>query len=311
MEDVVQLVEITNNVQTAPAPPTPTAAAPEPQVASTPVNDVPVEVEPLSDSGEGVDALIAPTAANADADSDAAGEPLVTVTIPTALVAEGTEVSLSLQDSFKVQGSSATDVAATSDPATGFSSATPETTGETGANSTTESPTSNAVDAAATESTEADAADPGSNDVAAADSAATESTEADAADPGSNDATAADSEDAATEDSAAGEESDGDADDNTADETEPETEDNSGEDEASSDESSDEGRQSDDENKNLRVNAKKLSKDEVLRNLSDGDKKATQRAVKNLNLPDLSGLKTPTPEALGRSLLLIRSKIRN
>ena len=96
------------------------------------MNDVPVEVEPLSDSGEAVDALTAPTAVNADADSDAAGEPLVTATIPTALVAEGTEVSLSLQDSFQVQEAPSTEVAAASDPTAGFSSTSPETAGDAG-----------------------------------------------------------------------------------------------------------------------------------------------------------------------------------
>ena len=99
VEDVVQLVEITNNVQTTPPPPT--AAPIEPQVPANSVNEVAVEVQPLSDSGDGVDALTAPAAANAD--SDATGEPVVTATIPAALVTEGTEVSLSLQDSFQVQ----------------------------------------------------------------------------------------------------------------------------------------------------------------------------------------------------------------
>ena len=141
VEDVVQLVEITNNVQPAPASPPPTAAPPEPQVASTPVNEVPVEVEPLSDSSDGVDALTAPTAVNADADSDAAGEPVVTATIPAALVAEGTEVSLSLQDSFQVQEAPSTEVAAASDPTSGFASTSPETAGD--ASGSTESPSTN------------------------------------------------------------------------------------------------------------------------------------------------------------------------
>ena len=147
VEDVVQLVEITNNVQTAPASPPPTAAPPEPQVASTPVNEVAVEVEPLSDSGDGVDALTAPTAVNADADSDAAGEPVVTATIPAALVAEGTEVSLSLQDSFQVQEAPSTEVAAASDPTSGFASTSPETAGDAGGS--TESPSTNLSIAAA------------------------------------------------------------------------------------------------------------------------------------------------------------------
>ena len=99
VEDVVQLVEITNNVQTTSPPPT--AAPIEPQVAANSVNEVAVEVQPLSDSGDAVDALTAPAATNAD--SDATGEPVVTATIPAALVTEGTEVSLSLQDSFQVQ----------------------------------------------------------------------------------------------------------------------------------------------------------------------------------------------------------------
>ena len=123
VEDVVQLVDITNNVDTT--SPLALAAPVEPQVvASTPENDVVVEVGTLSDSGDAPDALAAQPASTADADS--VGEPAVTATIPAALVSEGTEVSLSLQDSFQVQEAS-TDVAAASDPVAGFSSTSPET----------------------------------------------------------------------------------------------------------------------------------------------------------------------------------------
>ena len=62
-------------------------------------------METLSGSGDGVDALMAP---RDNADADLVGEEELTVVIPV-LVAEGTEVSLSLQTP-SVQDASTTDV---------------------------------------------------------------------------------------------------------------------------------------------------------------------------------------------------------
>ena len=102
VQDVVQLVEITNNNLEPPAPPPPAVnSALEPPVAPTPSNDVAVEVETLVDAGEIAEPLNISPAATPE--PDLAAEPVVTAAIPAALVAEGTDVSLSLQDSFQVQ----------------------------------------------------------------------------------------------------------------------------------------------------------------------------------------------------------------
>ena len=262
LEDVVQLVEITNNVQTAPPPPT----AP------------PIESQPLSDSGEGVDALTAPTAGNADA----AAEPLVTATIPAALVAEGTDVSLSLQDSFQVQEAPSTDVAAASDSSDGFVSTSAETVGDAGG--TTEAPSSNAVDAASTELAEPDAAEPGADETATSE-----------------------------EDQGATAESDADSDNDVADESVAEAGDDSTDDdtpdaEAVAEDSAPATTDSATDQAPLVVAVKKVDRNQAQQTVSTADAQATNRTVEELGLPDLGGRQTPSPKAIGSALTNIRQQ---
>ena len=306
VEDVVQLVEITNNVETTP-PPT-TAAPIEPQVPAAPANEVAVEVEPLSDSGDGIDALTAPTAGNADTNADAAGEPVVTATIPTALVAEGTEVSLSLQDSFQVQEAPSTDVAAASDPASGFSSTSPETAGD--AAITTESPSSNAVDAGATEPAEPDAADSVADDMAAVDADKDSITDGDT-DSGDNPAAADDSN--SVEESEADVAEDDTADEDGANESVAEADDDTtdADAEVTAEDSAPATAKSATEQAPLVIAETKVDRNQAAQNVSTADAQATDRTVAELGLPDLGGRQTPSPKAIGSALTNIRQQVIN
>ena len=158
VQDVVQLVEITNNNLEPPAPPPPAVnSALEPPVAPTPSNDLAVEVETLVDAGEIAEPLNNSSAATPE--PDLAAEPVVTAAIPAALVAEGTDVSLSLQDSFQVQDVGVGEVAVASDSAASLSVTSADDGQE--ASRTPESSLGDApeVDAAAPESDQAAASD--------------------------------------------------------------------------------------------------------------------------------------------------------
>ena len=158
VQDVVQLVEITNNNLEPTAPPPPAVnPALEPPVAPTPSNDLAVEVETLVDAGEIAEPLNNSPAATPE--PDLAAEPVVTAAIPAALVAEGTDVSLSLQDSFQVQDVAVGEVAVASDSAASLSVSSADAGPE--ASRTSESSLGDApeVDAAAPESDQAAASD--------------------------------------------------------------------------------------------------------------------------------------------------------
>jgi hypothetical protein len=281
VENVVQLVEITNNVDTT--APLSTAPSIEPQVASTSVNDVVVEVEPLSDSNDPLDVQSAPSAGSADADS--AAEPVVTATIPAALVAEGTEVTLSLQDSFQVQDAPSTEVASASDPAGGFSNPAPDVAAE--AVGTTEESAPNTP--------EPDAAEAATDEVAAVE-----------ADP---EATADGDDSAAAQDADA--DADADADDDVTDESVAETDEDSTDAEATAEDSAPATTDTTTEQTPLAVAVTEVDSNQASQTVSTADAQATDRTVEELGLPDLVGQQTPSPQVIGDALTNIRQQVLN
>ena len=281
VENVVQLVEITNNVDTT--APLSTAPSIEPQVASTSVNDVVVEVEPLSDSNDPLDVQSAPSAGSADADS--AAEPVVTATIPAALVAEGTEVTLSLQDSFQVQDAPSTEVASASDPAGGSSDPAPDVAAEAGG--TTEESALNAP--------EPDAAEAATDEVSAVE-----------ADP---EATADGDDSAAAQDADA--DADADADDDVTDESVAETDEDSTDAEATAEDSAPATTDTTTEQAPLAVAVTEVDSNQASQTVSTADAQATDRTVEELGLPDLVGQQTPSPQVIGDALTNIRQQVLN
>ena len=281
VENVVQLVEITNNVDTT--APLSTAPSIEPQVASTSVNDVVVEVEPLSDSNDPLDVQSAPSAGSADADS--AAEPVVTATIPAALVAEGTEVTLSLQDSFQVQDAPSTEVASASDPAGGSSDPALDVAAEAGG--TTEESALNAP--------EPDAAEAATDEVSAVE-----------ADP---EATADGDDSAAAQDADA--DADADADDDVTDESVAETDEDSTDAEATAEDSAPATTDTTTEQTPLAVAVTEVDSNQASQTVSTADAQATDRTVEELGLPDLVGQQTPSPQVIGDALTNIRQQVLN
>ena len=284
VEDVVQLVEITNNVDTT-APLT-TAPSIEPQVASTSVNDVAVEVEPISDSNDPPDVQSAPVAGSADADS--AAEPVVTATVPTALVAEGTEVTLSLQDSFQVQDVPSTEVASASDPAGGFSDPAPDVAAEAGG--TTEESALNA--------SEPDAAEAATDEVSAVEADPEATADGDVSD-----------DSAAAQDAEA--EADADADDDVTDESVAETDEDSTDAEATAEDSAPATTDTTTEQAPLAVAVTEVDSNQARQTISTADSQATDRTVAELGLPDLGGRQTPSPKVIGDALSNIRQQVLN
>ena len=282
VEDVVQLVEITNNVDTT--APLATAPSIEPQVASTSVNDVVVEVEPISDSNDPPDVQSAPSAGSADADS--AAEPVVTATVPTALVAEGTEVTLSLQDSFQVQDALSTEVASASDPAGGSSDPAPDVAAEAGG--TTEESALNAP--------EPDAAEAATDEVAAVEADPEATADGDVSD----DSVAAQDADA-----------DADADDDVTDESVAETDEDSTDAEATAEDSAPATTYTTKEQAPLAVAVTEVDSNQARQTVSTADAQATDRTVAELGLPDLGGRQTPSPKVIGDALTNIRQQVLN
>ena len=282
VENVVQLVEITNNVDTT--APLSTAPSIEPQVASTSVNDVVVEVEPLSDSNDPLDVQSAPSAGSADADS--AAEPVVTATIPAALVAEGTEVTLSLQDSFQVQDAPSTEVASASDPAGGSSDPAPDVAAEVGG--TTEESAINAP--------EPDAAEAATDEVSAVEADPEATADGDVSD----DSVAAQDADA-----------DADADDDVTDESVAETDEDSTDAEATAEDSAPATTDTTKEQAPLAVAVTEVDSNQARQTVSTADAQATDRTVAELGLPDLGGRQTPSPKAIGAALTNIRQQVLN
>ena len=288
VEDVVQLVEITNNVDTT--PPLGTVPSTEPKVASTSVTDVAVEVETLSDSSDTPDVQSAPSAGSADADS--AAEPVVTATIPAALVAEGTEVTLSLQDSFQVQDAPSTEVASASDPAGGFSNPAPDVAAEVG--STTEESAPNTP--------EPDAAEAATDEVSAVEADPEATADGDVSD----DSAAA--QDAEAEAEA---EAEADADDDVTDESLAETDEDSTDVEATAEDSAPATTDTTTEQAPLAVAVKEVDSNQASQTVSTADAQATDRTVAELGLPDLGGRQTPSPKAIGAALTNIRQQVLN
>ena len=274
VQDVVQLVEITNNNLEPTAPPPPAVnSALEPPVAPTPSNDLAVEVETLVDAGEIAEPLNISSAATPE--PDLAAEPVVTAAIPAALVAEGTDVSLSLQDSFQVQDVGVGEVAVASDSAASLSVSSADAGPE--ASRTSESSLGDApeVDAAAPESDQAAASDGDRETTAEVDADASD--EASAGD-GDDDTTDADAE-AATEDS--------------AEETTP----------VASESSADPAP--------LAVAVTEVDSTQAQQTVATADAQATDRTVEELGLPDLGGRQTPSPAAIGSALTNIRQQVIN
>ena len=284
VEDVVQLVEITNNVDTT--APLATAPSIEPQVASTSVNDVAVEVEPISDSNDPPDVQSAPVAGSADADS--AAEPVVTATVPAALVAEGTEVTLSLQDSFQVQDVPSTEVASASDPAGGSSDPALDVAAEAGG--TTEESALNAP--------EPDAAEAATDEVSAVEADPEATADGDVSD-----------DSAAAQDAEA--EADADADDDVTDESVAETDEDSTDAEATAEDSAPATTDTTTEQAPLAVAVTEVDSNQARQTISTADSQATDRTVAELGLPDLGGRQTPSPKVIGDALSNIRQQVLN
>ena len=302
VEDVVQLVEITNNVDTT--APLATAPSPEPQVASTSVNDVAVEVETLRDSSDAPDVQSAPAAGSADADSTA--EPVVTATVPAALVAEGTEVTLSLQDSFQVQDAPSTEVATASDPAGGFSNPASDVAAEAG--STTEESARNAP--------EPDVAEPATDEVSAAEAdpeatadgdVSDESAAAQDADTDTDTDTDADTDTATDTDT----DEEAEADDDVTDESGAETDEDSTDAEATAEDSAPATTDTTTEQAPLAVAVTEVDSNQASQTVSTADAQATDRTVEELGLPDSVGKQTPSPQAIGNALTNIRQQVLN
>ena len=286
VENVVQLVEITNNVDTT--APLSTAPSIEPQVASTSVNDVVVEVEPLTDSNDPLDVQSAPSAGSADADS--AAEPVVTATIPAALVAEGTEVTLSLQDSFQVQDAPSTEVASASDPAGGFSNPAPDVAAEVG--STTEESAPNTP--------EPDAAEAATDEVSAVEADPEATADGDVSD-----------DSAAAQDAEAEADAEADADDDVTDESLAETDEDSTDVEATAEDSAPATTDTTKEQAPLAVAVTEVDSNQASQTVSTADAQATDRTVEELGLPDLVGQQTPSPQVIGDALTNIRQQVLN
>ena len=286
VEDVVQLVGITNNVDTT--PPLGTVPSTEPKVASTSVTDVAVEVETLSDSSDTPDVQSAPSAGSADAGS--AAEPVVTATVPAALVAEGTEVTLSLQDSFQVQDAPSTEVASASDPAGGFSNPAPDVAAEVG--STTEESAPNTP--------EPDAAEAATDEVSAVEADPEATADGDVSD-----------DSAAAQDAEAEAEADAEADDDVTDESLAETDEDSTDVEATAEDSAPATTDTTTEQAPLAVAVKEVDSNQASQTVSTADAQATDRTVAELGLPDLGGRQTPSPKAIGAALTNIRQQVLN
>ena len=284
VEDVVQLVEITNNVDTT--PPLGTVPSTEPKVASTSVTDVAVEVETLNDSSDTPDVESTPSAGSADAGS--AAEPVVTATVPAALVAEGTEVTLSLQDSFQVQDAPSTEVASASDPAGGFSNPAPDVAAEVG--STTEESAPNTP--------EPDAAEAATDEVSAVEADPEATADGDVSD-----------DSAAAQDAEA--EADADADDDVTDESVAETDEDSTDAEATAEDSAPATTDTTKEQAPLAVAVTEVDSNQARQTVSTADAQATDRTVAELGLPDLGGRQTPSPKVIGDALTNIRQQVLN
>ena len=286
VQDVVQLVEITNNNLEPTAPPPPAVnSALEPPVAPTPSNDVAVEVETLVDAGEIAEPLNNSPAATPE--PDLAAEPVVTAAIPAALVAEGTDVSLSLQDSFQVQDVAVGEVAVASDSAASLSVSSADAGPE--ASRTSESSLGDApeVDAAAPESDQAAASD--------GDRETTAEVDADASD----EASAGDGDDDV------GDESVADSDDDTTDaDAESATED-------SAEETTPVASESSADPAPLAVAVTEVDSTQAQQTVATADAQATDRTVEELGLPDLGGRQTPSPAAIGSALTNIRQQVIN
>ena len=283
VQDVVQLVEITNNNLEPTAPPPPAVnPALEPPVAPTPSNDVAVEVETLVDAGEIAEPLNNSSAATSE--PDLAAEPVVTAAIPAALVAEGTDVSLSLQDSFQVQDVGVGEVAVASDSAASLSVTSADAGPE--ASRTPESSLGDApeVDAAAPESDQAAASDGDRETTAEVDADASD--EASAGD-GDGDESVADSDDDTTDADAES------ATEDSAEETTP----------VASESSADPAP--------LAVAVTEVDSTQAQQTVATADAQATDRTVEELGLPDLGGRQTPSPAAIGSALTNIRQQVIN
>ena len=238
-----------------------------------------VEVETLSDSSDPPDVQSAPSAGSADADS--AAEPVVTATVPAALVAEGIEVTLSLQDSFQVQDAPSTEVASASDPAGGFSNPAPDVAAEAG--STTEESAPNAP--------EPDAAEAATDEVAAVE-----------ADPEAT---------ADGDDSAAAQDADAEADADVKDESVAETDEDSTDAEATAEDSAPATTDTTTEQAPLAVVVTEVDSNQARQTVSTADAQAMDRTVAELGLPDLGGRQTPSSKAIGAALTNIRQQVLN
>ena len=286
VQDVVQLVEITNNNLEPPAPPPPAVnSALEPPVAPTPSNDVAVEVETLVDAGEIAEPLNISPAATPE--PDLAAEPVVTAAIPAALVAEGTDVSLSLQDSFQVQDVAIGEVAVASDSAASLSVSSADAGPE--ASRTPESSLGDApeVDAAAPESDQAAASDGDRETTAEVDADASDEASAGDGDDDVGDESVADSDDDTTDDDAES------ATEDSAEETTP----------VASESSADPAP--------LAVAVTEVDSTQAQQTVATADAQATDRTVEELGLPDLGGRQTPSPAAIGSALTNIRQQVIN
>ena len=241
------------------------------------MNDVDVEVEPISDSNDPPDVQSAPVAGSADVDS--AAEPVVTATVPAALVAEGTEVTLSLQDSFQVQDVPSTEVASASDPALDVAAEAGGTTEESALNS----PEPDAAEAATDEvsAVEADLEATADGDVSD-DSAAAQDAEAEA-----------------------------DADDDVTDESVAETDEDSTDAEATAEDSAPATTDTTTEQAPLAVAVTEVDRNQARQTVSTADSQATDRTVAELGLQDLGGRQTPSPKVIGDALTNIRQQVLN
>ena len=330
LADAIAVIEKTATMPMVSPSSVDVAAAPEMSTSTSTASMSPNAPVSAASTSDVVSVVVATTETGSSDASSSVNDTVETVAaslVPSSLSAEGTSVDLSLGDSFQVAAVSS-EGSSTSSSATstvGVASATSESTAASATADVSNSEASSGSDTAAGSETSAagesgEAAGETSDSANSSDdSAATDSSEDTSTEEGGTD----DSADEA--DAEAGTEAEGDAEGEGEGEGETEgdaegEEEGEGETEGDAEAGSDEegegssegdqgGLRGQESAPSVAVNVKRVDASQALAGVSEGDSAATDRAVGALNLPKLSGRRTPSAGQISNFLQQLRQQI--
>ena len=330
LADAIAVIEKTATMPMVSPSSVDVAAAPEMSTSTSTASMSPNAPVSAASTSDVVSVVVATTETGSSDASSSVNDTVETVAaslVPSSLSAEGTSVDLSLGDSFQVAAVSS-EGSSTSSSATstvGVASATSESTAASATADVSNSEASSGSDTAAGSETSAagesgEAAGETSDSANSSDdSAATDSSEDTSTEEGGTD----DSADEA--DAEAGTEAEGDAEGEGEGEGETEgdaegEEEGEGETEGDAEAGSDEEGEGSSEGDqgglggqesapSVAVNVKRVDASQALAGVSEGDSAATDRAVGALNLPKLSGRRTPSAGQISNFLQQLRQQI--